>query len=333
MAKIDEDEDLLEKDDDNDSSEDKDDDADEKDSGKEETVEVTIEDDDKDEKIAVKKNKEYSQESIEEKRERRREEKKKKKHQDFLARQDARKFREENAVLRKEMDELKALVPQFKQRVDSQDEAQLDTAINSQANVYRQAEAQLEKAITEGNGALAKEAQRVMFDANNKYNQLTALKQSHKAEVFKDNTPAKEAAKPQVGEAHKLYAQRWAVKNDWFDPRGDDEDSETARDIDKLLMAEGYDPNKREFWDEFNLRLREELPHVFDDKPARKSANPRPKQVNGSIGADSTSSGAKTIKIPERVVQMAKDAGYWDDPKMKKVFINNWQKQQNVKAN
>lgn len=341
MAKKDEDEDLVENQE-IDDVEDPDSESDDEDgSGKpskkeEESVEVEVEEDDKDEKIAVKKNKEYSEESLEEKRERRRAEKKRKRHQDYMNRQLLHREKEENAQLKKRIEALEQLTPKFQQRVDAQEEAQLDTAINSQANLYRQAEAQLEKAITEGNGTLAKEAQRVLLDANTKYTQLVALKQQYKDRNTKEAEVEKPAAKEGYGQAHIMYAKRWALENTWFHPDGGDEDSETAQIIDRELVAEGYDPNRREFWDEFKTRLKDELPHVFEEKRPRQNGNarPKPKQINGSVGADSASTGAKSIKIPESMMAIARTQGWLDDPKMKKRFIQNVMEQQkNTKVN
>jgi len=256
MAKKDQDEDLIENQEIDDVDDPDADSDDEGDSGKpskkeEDTVEVAVEEDDKDEKITVKKSKDYSEETLEEKRERRRAEKKRKRHQDYMNRQRLEQKEAEVAQLKSRLEALEKLAPKVQQRVDAQEEAQLDTAINSQANLYRQAEAQLEKAITEGNGTLAKEAQRVLLDANTKYTQLMALKQQYKERNTEEARVEKPAAKSEFGEAHRMYARRWVAENEWFDPEGSDEDSRAARIIDKELVAEGYDPNRREFWDEF----------------------------------------------------------------------------------
>lgn len=340
MAKKEEDDDDLK------DTPDIEDDADEKDeesgdadnsdesSKKEEEVEVVIENDEKDERVAIRKNKNYSEETLEEKRARRRAERKRNRHQAYLNQQNLHKFESENAELKKRLEALEAFTPKFQQRVDAQDEAQVDTAINSQINLYKTAELNLEKAITEGNGAAAKEAQRIMFDSNNKYNQLVALKQKYKDTANAEKEVKREPPKKEIGEAQKMYTRRWMNDNAWFHPDGSDEDSETAKIIAQQVEKDGLDPNRREFWDEVNDRLKEELPHIFEEKPARRAASPRPKQVNGSQGADSAPNNARTIKIPESVKKMAVDAGFWDNPKMKKVFIKNWlEQQQNTKAN
>jgi hypothetical protein len=191
-------------------------------------------------------------------------------------------------------------------------------------------EKQFTKAIAEGDGVAAAEAQRVMNDASNKYNQLTNLKATHdtnrrNSEVEKNVTPQQQKDN---GLKH-IYMQRFFAQNDWFDPAGRDEDSKTAKEIDDEVNRDGFDPNTKEYWDELKSRLKEEIPHVFGEKRAVRSdsGKPRPKQVNGSMGADSGSTTTKTLKIPSRVVKMAKDAGYWDDPKMRKVFIKNWKTQ------
>lgn len=275
--------------------------------------------------------KSQGEETQEEKRERRRQEKRDKRDKRLAAeRRDKQRIQQlarENEQFKRELNDLKGKVPIFEQRMASQDELQIDQAIQQQSNVYQAALNQLNKAITEGNGASAAEAQRYIDDAREKHGKLTTLKQTIQQQRQQSHTENKKEQSPKIQETDmlKIYRKRWATENDWYDPNGDDEDSQTARAIDKELVREGLDPNRKEFWDTFKDRLKEELPHVYEEKKAKVA--PRPRQTNGSVAHDSTAGPSSKLRIPARVVQMARDAGLWDDEKKRKMFIANWKEQ------
>lgn len=317
---------------------------DDKGKGKEKEDEIEIIDDERIVDTAQVKKPE-SQESQEDKRERRRREKKEKVARRIAAeRRDKMRIQQQARELeevKRQLAEVKGLVPQFQQRMSSQEEMQIDNAMSQQKNVYDAALDQLNKAITEGNGQAAATAQRYIDDAKGKYAQLANLKQNLTNERQKSSNGHDEETEQQVtqpkiheGEMLKIYRTRWVTENDWYDadPKTDDDDSKVARAIDKQLIKDGFDPNHRDFWTEFKTRLKEELPHLSEDEKEKTKSRPRPRQVNGSVGADSYAGESGKLRIPQRVVQMAKDAGLWDDEKKRKMFIANW-KQQNGAAN
>lgn len=279
------------------------------------------------------------EETTEEKRERRRKEKQQKREKRLSAERRDKQLIQQQArelsELKNKMAQVESLVPQFQQRMASQEELQIDNALDQQKNIYNAALTQLNKAITEGNGAAAAEAQRYLDDAKIKHGQLVNLKQNVSRQRT-DTTQEEEAPQRtqksqgfQETEMFKIYRNRWTSENDWFDPKSDDEDSVVAKAIDKKLIREGYDPNEKDFWTELGLRLREELPHLYEEKEKTRTTRqqPRARQTNGSQGHDSYTASTGKTKIPARVVQMAKDAGQWDDPIKQKLFIRNWKLQ------
>lgn len=298
-----------------------------------------------DERLVDTQKRSRDEETQEEKRERRRKEKQDKRARRLAAeRRDKgliQQLKRENEQTKRELTELKNLVPEFQKRMASQDELQLDNAISQQQTVYNAALKQLDKAITEGNGAVAIEAQRYIDDSRGKYNQLVALKQninnqrtaaSQKSEADDQGGQKTDQQLPfKPTELYHVYKNRWLAANGWFDPKSGDEDSELASAIDKKLLREGFDPNEKDFWEELTSRLKEESPHLFEEsRPARKSSSPRPRQVNGNVAPDSYGGEKKSVRIPERVMQYARDAGLLDDPKKKQRFINNWKEQNGI---
>lgn len=300
-----------------------------KDDDKEIEVEIEIEEEEKkDERVAVQGKKPFKEETQEEKRARRRAERKQKNSRNYANRRELENIKEVLNRVVKENEELKGLAGEFGKREASRDEQQIQSSISAQNAIYRTAEEQFAKAIAEGDGVAAAAAQRTMNDAVSKHTQLTQLKNTAAANRQPTEVEKKTDIVVKDNKLQTMYTQRFLAQNDWFDPSGKDEDSKLAKEIDNEVAEEGYDPNTKEYWDEVKKRIRDEIPHVFEEK--KSSAKPRPKQVNGSMGADSGSSTKKTIKIPERVVKMARDAGQWDDPKMRKLFINNWKQQNGV---
>lgn len=298
-------------------------------------IEVIIEEDEKkDDRVAVQGRKSEKEESTEDKRERRRRERKLKNSRNYANVRELENLRQVVAKLAKENEEIKGMAGEFGKREALRDEQQINDAINSQKGLYANAERQFTKAIAEGDGLAAAEAQRVMGDAQNKYNQLTNLKSTHENNRRSAEVQKKEPVQEKDTRLQQVYTQRFLAKNDWFDPAGSDDDSKRAKEIDNEVAREGFDPNTKEYWDEIEDRLRDEIPHVFKDEGIRRTihAKPRPRQTNGSIGADSGSSSSKpnSIKIPERVVKMAKDAGQWEDPKMRQLFLKNWKEHNRV---
>lgn len=289
-----------------------------------------------DDRIATGEKKSRENESVEEKRERRRLEKKQKRERRLAAeRRDKQlilQLRRENQDLKKGQNDINAKIDQGMQRIASQDELQIDNAITQQAAVYNSALAQFNKAITEGNGPAAAEAQRYMDDAKTKHTKLIDLKGNFVAEKQKTVTRPTET---RANDSKKrLFLNRFITKHDWYDPDKGDDESKRAHEIDMEITGEGYDPNTKEYWDELEYRLKEEgIGSYAEEKPAQRSnakenGSPRPRQTMGGEGGDGYSPGTGTkLRIPEHVVQMAKDAGQWDDLKKREMFKRNWKEQ------
>jgi hypothetical protein len=109
--------------------------------------------------------------------------------------------------------------------------------------------------------------------------------------------------------------------NPWYDPAGNDEDSQIAKIIDQRLHKEGWDPNTEEYWDELNDRLQKRLPHRYNqsDEPRRKPRS----VVTGSGRESAPRGGAQFVLSPEQVRAM-KDAGFWEDPEKRAKMIKRY---------
>lgn len=330
MAKEDDEDQIIEHDEDLDDKDENDGDSKDKD---EDVVEVVDEEDEKDERIAVQKPRDRTQETQEEKRARRRRERQGRQKRNYATRVELENKTRELEELKERMKGLEGIAQDFGKREASRDEMQLEQALSAQKSLYQTAEHQFNKAITEGNGAAAAEAQRIMLDANGKFSQLAALKSNYRPSAAVVEHEEKPKVDLQAVNLKNIYTQRFLAQNDWFDPAGGDEDSKLAKEIDDEVAKDGYQPHTKEYWTELNSRLKEELPHIYGEGKKTNGTKPRPKQVNGSMGADSASSPKPTIKIPANVMKEAQRQGWLDDPEMKKRFLRNWKEQQSGARN
>lgn len=91
---------------------------------------------------------------------------------------------------------------------------------------------------------------------------------------------------PLTGPA-KRFADDFLRTHDWMDPRSRDpevrRDSQRVRFLDAEVTAEGYDPNSQEYWDELESRMRDFMPHVFeeDEDEQRTARNNGRQHQNG----------------------------------------------------
>lgn len=60
------------------------------------------------------------------------------------------------------------------------------------------------------------------------------------------------------------YIRSFQESHDWYNPDDPaDTDSQIVKAIDNAVMADGYDPNSPDYWNELQDRIRERLPHKF----------------------------------------------------------------------
>jgi hypothetical protein len=185
----------------------------------------------------------------------------------------------------------------------------VDKKILEEEERYKWALDKIKKAVSEVDGETFATASQVQSDAEKKIEYWRWKKQTM---VEQAEAPPK--ADPRVVD----YANKWMERNKWYDPNGGDADSEIARVIDAQLAKENYDPTSQEYWEELDSRLRERLP----------SKQRRPRSVVTGSERESTAqtNGDSFYISPERVRAM-KDAGFWDDPKMRAKMIKqyaNW---------
>lgn len=146
-----------------------------------------------------------------------------------------------------------------------------------------------------------------------------------KLEDFKTSVSSQRAAAPARKETPRQadprlvnHANKWMEKNDWWDPKGGDEDSLIVSAIDSALTGEGYDPTSKDYWDELSDRVKERLPHRT---PKKRSRGPRLSEGKSNIPSVKKN---QVYISPERKEAMM-DAGVWDDPQLRQKYLKRYQ--------
>lgn len=133
----------------------------------------------------------------------------------------------------------------------------------------------------------------------------------------------------------------WLEENEWFDPDGKDEKSETARKLSRQIKADGIPPNSVEHFNELNRRLkkagvktnqREERDDDQEDeeRPQRKNAGDDDRGPRSVVGGRRDEGGqvtdwSKNTKVPRELVRNYQAAGFdTNDPKVKERIVKKY---------
>lgn len=237
---------------------------------------------------------------------------------------------EENLALKRRQDETD-------KRLHGMNKAELERAFTEAQNNFRQAEEASLTAFQEGDGVKHLRALQIMKDADDRmkllrdtYNKLEQLPDREAQQKTRQEPPKHDA---------RVISQknRWAEKNQWFDPAGADEDSAIAITLAGVLVKEGFDPTTKDYWDELDDRLTERGARGAEREEEEEEASddddaPRQQQTKKRGGPPlSTSSrreevnGKKTIRLPtDYVEKMKREAPeIWNDPKRRKKVLED----------
>lgn len=243
-------------------------------------------------------------------RERRRQERK---HRKEAQREREDTLRRELASRDAIINELRSKVEVIERRNTGSEVAQLENGKKQAAQAYNFFKDQIRVAGEAGNHAAVADATEKMIQAQRRFDELSRVEQ-----VFKQRQSAPQPLDPRLAN----HAQAWMERNSWYDPSGQDQDSEIAMRIDHRLAQEGWDPTTKEYWDELSARVKKYLPHRVNSGKIERN---KPRSVVTGSGRESVgaNSGA-TYKLSSERVQALKDAGIWDDPKQRAEAIKRF---------
>lgn len=224
--------------------------------------------------------------------------------------------------LKRQNQELMERLAVVERKTHSADLARLDKAVEDKQLRLQYARMKMAEATQAGDGEAMAKAQEMWYEARREMETLISAKeQAAKA----NNAPS-----PTDNGRMQRLASDWMEDNSWFDPNGDDEDSQIARVVDQKLVKEGWNPNSQEYWEELDKRLQKRLPHRYtDDTDERDVRTRRPRSVVTGSGRESAaaSGGKNTFTLLPEQVRAMKDAGLWDDPEKRNKMIRRYAEQ------
>lgn len=198
--------------------------------------------------------------------------------------------------------------------------AQIDAALNQTRQAHAHFKEQIRIGQEQNDGAMIADATEKMLLAQNRFQQLTNVKQAYQQ---------RQSAPAPLDPTLVRHANNFMSKHTWYRPDGNDDDSSITRTLDNKLAAEGWDPKTPEYWKELEERVKKYLPHrAGRAAPAADTTNgqPKPKSVVTGSGRDGAASSpqAGTFRLsPARVAAM-KEAGVWEDPKKRADAIKRY---------
>lgn len=219
--------------------------------------------------------------------------------------------------LQRQNQELLERLSAVERRQSGADLARLDKAIEDKELRLQYAKMKLSEATTAGDGEAMAKAQEMWYETRREIEAMRSIKERAAQNVQSQPTDS--------GEVQR-HASRWMDKNDWYDPNGDDEDSQIAKVIDQKMVKEGWNPNSKDYWEELDRRVARRLPHRYTDDTDDQPTRSRPRSVVTSSGRENiNSNGSRNTftLLPEQVRAM-KDAGFWDDPVKRSKMIKRY---------
>jgi hypothetical protein len=222
------------------------------------------------------------------------------------------------AMLERQNQELLERLSSVERKTHSADLARIDKAIEDTSVRLQYAKAKMAEATNAGDGEALAKAQELWYEARQQVDALNNLKKTAVQPQRQQSIPD-----PRM---QRLVAQ-WMERNPWYNPDHRDIDSKIAKQIDEALTAEGWDPNKDDYWDELDSRLQQYLPHKYNrNTDTIPSARSKPRSIVTGSGRESPSraGGSNTFTLTPDQVRAMKDAGFWDDPAKKQAMIKRY---------
>lgn len=230
--------------------------------------------------------------------------------------------------LQRENEEFKRRLGQLERNTKAEHIVRIDKGIEDAQVRLEYAKMKLAEATQNQDGQAMVDAQTLWQNAQEEVRNLNHLKARADAELRQQTQPQQPQIQLPDKDVQKLAA-KWMKKNDWYDPASNDQDSRVAKQIDQLMVTQGWDPADPDYWDELDSRLQKELPHRYNgsnDDEEREVR--RPRNVVGSSGREASAAYGGTnrsqfVLSPDRVKAM-KEAGAWDNPERKARMIKQF---------
>jgi hypothetical protein len=222
-------------------------------------------------------------------------------------------------ALKTQNNQLAERLAHLESRTSGAELARVDKMIDDAGVQVEYAKMKIRQAVSDQDGDGMVKAQEMLYNAQR---QMESLSNTKDQAVKHMSKPAQQNINLPDPNVQRLAAE-WMAENPWYDPQGQDQDSEIAQLIDKRLTKEGFDPASEDYWEELSDRINKKMPHVNDRQPARQ----RPRSPVGSSGRESAPAGrANEFRVSPERVQAMKEMGAWDNPEMRARMIKSYAK-------
>lgn len=207
--------------------------------------------------------------------------------------------RQELVALRQRNQQLEAAILHTDQRVARVEISAVDQQITTLEAEIGRADSVIARAITANNGEDAMTAMQIRDTLRDRLNGFKAEK-AKSVETARQQAQGQPQGQQQQGSlppgitpAQVGNYNIFASRHPWYDPKGGDEESRTAKALDKALQDEGSDPNMADHWLELEKRIRETLPrYTKAANGGGEGGQPGGKKPNGAGGPRLPGSGA-----------------------------------------
>lgn len=228
--------------------------------------------------------------------------------------------------LQRDNEVMQRRLAQLERNTKAEQLTRIDKGIEDAQVRLEYAKMKLAEATQNQDGQAMVEAQTLWQNAQDEMRNLGVVRARADAEL-KNQGQTQDVPEPNR-KVQKL-ATKWVKKNSWYNPNGTDADSRVAKKVDELLVAQGWNPEDPDYWDELDSRLQKELPHHYNNGNDSDSRDVRrPRNVVGSSGREASaayggSNRSQFVLSPDRVKAM-KEAGAWDNPERKAKMIKQF---------
>jgi hypothetical protein len=198
---------------------------------------------------------------------------------------------------------------QIRQRMHNLDQGYMSEYGNRLALQQQQAENDLKRAVELGDAEGTVKAQKALTDVSVSFNNYSAAQRQAAYNNQQQPVQQQPVQQQPVQQAPPVRpdakAEEWAGRNTWF---GQDEAMTFAAFgiHKKLIEEEGFDPKSNDYYNELDVRIKNEFPHKFS---GTQSVNRKPAQTVAGVSRSSSSGRNRRVRLSPTQVAIAKKLG------------------------
>jgi hypothetical protein len=206
--------------------------------------------------------------------------------------------------------------------------AQLDAAIKRTQDAENYYKGIISDAVVQQNGVVVADATaRLQAVGREQENLLNVRKTFAQAQTRPTAVQPIETQQPDPEMLKHTVA--WMNENKWYNPRGNDPETQLVKALDAAVFAEGFKPNSPAYWAELSKRVGANLPHRVKERSipgdtSRKSDTRSVVTGSGRSSAAANGGSKTTFVLSADRVKALKDAGMWEDPKSRSDAIRRF---------